>query len=216
MQTLKFGTEITAEYLSGVEPQLTAVFFQRFKDNEALRCNGFFEKKVVPVLYFIIRALCILLLIIAALLFLGKSSICNSLVMNILVLLFACTFLFIFWDKGRLERRLTVFRERIFSWVAKKRARIMLKHAAKLAPFQAEYDFRGDVLAYYRIKDDVATFAWNRTLSGFFFAGQGFIVFFKNEKQLYPFAIILHDYTSELAEYLKAQSLKPLSLHFLP
>ncbi|GGY87345.1 hypothetical protein GCM10011613_35660 [Cellvibrio zantedeschiae] len=206
MQTLKLQTEITADYLPNVEQQLTEIFFRRLKSKNDLRRDGFFEKKIVPVLFIFIRVACIVLLLLVGLSLLLGTSVCNSLTLNIFMLLFASLFLFVFWDRNKLEGKLNGFNERVFAWVAKKRARLMVKQAAKLAPFRAEYDFRENVLAYYRIKNGVVSLVWHRTLTGFFLVGQGFILFYKSEKQSYPYAIILHEATVELETYLKAQS----------
>jgi len=211
MQRMKLQADISVAYLVDVEQQLGAILLRALHREENKRRNGFFERKIVPLLYFVVKFFSAVLVMLAILLQATGVSLCNSLAFDIFIGLFGGFFLFLFWDRNRLELQLAVVRERLFSWLSKKRSRMMLRQALQLAPFTAAYELHANVLAYYRIKNDTATLVWHRTLQGFYLAGDGFILFYKTENQSHPFAIVLHACTHELSDYLKSQSLTQLA-----
>lgn len=210
MQTLKLQSDITAEFLAATEEQLAAIILQRLTERTNRMRMSFFQQKVVPWLAVIIRVLCVFLLIVTLPGFFMEESFCNSLTTNFFLSAFSAGMLWLFWDLKKLDAKLNVFNERTNAWAAKKHAKMILRQVNKLAPFQAEYDFRGDLVVYYRIKNDAALFAWSRKIKGFFIVGQGFTLLYKNEKAPYPYAVLFHE-SDELANYLIAQNCPQLT-----
>jgi hypothetical protein len=87
-------------------------------------------------------------------------------------------------------------------WLARVRAKRMLRVARKTAPFVAEYDLRGDLASYYRIKDERATLVWSRRIAGYGIRGPGFTLLFKKPTSTYPYGLILHEASSTLEAHL--------------
>lgn len=205
MDSLKLSADITDDLLATAEIELRDIILYRLRVKDLLLRNGFLEQKVLPVLFVFVKVMSALLLVIALLLVALGPGLCNSLAMDIFLILFAVVILVVFWDKQKLDKRLFAFREKLLMWAAKKRAQTMLKLAKKRAPFVADYDFRGDVITYYRVKNDKANFVWHRNIKGYCVIRERFALLFSDEKHPQPFAIILHASATELAAYLKAQ-----------
>jgi hypothetical protein len=93
-------------------------------------------------------------------------------------------------------------------WSARSQAERMLRAAKKAAPFDAEYEFRNGLVSYYRIKDDQANFVWSRSLKGCYLSKNYFTFFFKSQKSIYPYGVVLHDPSIKLESYLKAIGLE--------
>lgn len=206
MQDMKLQCDITDDCLAEVEPQLVAIILQRLIEKDRVLRNGFVEQKILPVLFVFVKVMSALLLILMLLMMLVGTGICNSLTKNVFLSLFVGAMLFVFWDRQRLDKKLKTFRDGLLVWAANKRGRLMLKHARKLAPFTAEYDFRGDLVTYYRVKNNKANFVWYRKIAGCCLVRPQFAVLFKDTKSPQPFAIILHSSAADLAAYLETQS----------
>lgn len=215
MQTLKFQVDITADILFAVEEKLTAIIFQRLVERSKLLRTGVFQQKITPIFFWIIRILSAFLIIATLPGIFMKASVCNSPLLNFFLFIFSCVMLFVFWDRPKLDGKLMAFGDRVNLWAAKKHAYIILKQAVKLAPFQAEYDFRGDVVTYYRIKNDAATFVWSRKITGYCVVNREFTLLFKNEKHPQPSVIIFHENANEVADYLKAHACPQLNEQIL-
>jgi hypothetical protein len=117
--------------------------------------------------------------------------------------------LYWFWNHDKNTARLSTFYQPLWKWLAGRSARRILRVAARTAPFDAEYDFHGDWLAYYRSKNGKYDFAWARKISGLRrVTGSGFTLLFKKEATIYPHAIMLHEPSAELESYLDASDVR--------
>ena len=96
-------------------------------------------------------------------------------------------------------------RTRVIAWAhrnAEKRARRyadkLIKVAVALAPYEAEFDLRGDLLTYWRGKDGQWQMAWRRHLAkyrnrGVVIRGSSTMAVFKKTTSLFPAIVILTD-----------------------
>lgn len=101
------------------------------------------------------------------------------------------------WSVGRADRR------------ARRQANRYLRQAEKLVPFEAEFDFRGDLLIYTRAKvGGVWQLAWSRMLSkyrqrGLAIQAQNITAIFRRSTSLQPSMLILHrdrDWTGSILQ----------------
>jgi len=127
------------------------------------------------------------------------------------LILFFLLSLALTWDAKRLEATRRKLFGPYWAWLAKKNAGRLLKRARKVAPFVAEYDFRGNLAVYYRTQHETSDLAWARRLSGHRIVGNGFTLFYKTEKSLQPYAIILHEPSIELDLYLDELGIRSIN-----
>jgi hypothetical protein len=84
-----------------------------------------------------------------------------------------------------------------------------VREARRLAPYEAEFDFRGDLLIYLRGKDGVWNLAWSRMVSkfrerGLAIQGESVTVLLKRPTSLGAAIVILHrdrDWTASILEH---------------
>lgn len=67
-----------------------------------------------------------------------------------------------------------------------------VKAARKAAPCQVEYDIKGDLITYYRGKDDDWKLAWSRKLKGVAIHGESTTIFFKKWTSFQPIMVVIH------------------------
>jgi len=89
------------------------------------------------------------------------------------------------WSFGRADKR------------ARRMADKCLSQARRLAPYEAEFDFRGDLLLYLRGREGVWKLAWSRALGKFRERGvavqaESVTALFSRPKSLGPAVVILH------------------------
>ncbi len=96
--------------------------------------------------------------------------------------------------------------------VGEKQARILLKKAKKLAPYQAEYEINGDLINYYRVKNDSRKLAWSRKATGVAYYGNKTTLFFRKWNSILPRMLIFHN-DIDSVEPLLSQDIefKPIS-----
>lgn len=75
----------------------------------------------------------------------------------------------------------------------KKIAGKCVKEARKQAPYLAVYEFKGNTIFYYRVKDNISKLAWTRKLKGVAFHGKRATVFFRKWTSFIPKIVILHE-----------------------
>jgi hypothetical protein len=80
-------------------------------------------------------------------------------------LFIALALMFVFF--ARLRDRLQAWTFQVVQRRARRRADKLVKVARKLAPYEAEFDVKGDLLVYSRGKDGNWQLAWSRKLSKF-------------------------------------------------
>ncbi len=85
----------------------------------------------------------------------------------------------------------------------RKLAKKCVKAARRLAPFEAEYNVRNDLITYYRNKDGNWELAWPRKLNGIAFHGQSTTLFFRKWASIQPTIVILHEDFSLLNNALR-------------
>lgn len=87
----------------------------------------------------------------------------------------------------------------------------LLKNARTQVPFDAQYEFTGDVATYVRIKDDAPQPMWTRRLEGFSLSGDGFTVLYRHRKALSPHAFFLHEPSAAFDALLAQHGVLPLT-----
>jgi hypothetical protein len=100
---------------------------------------------------------------------------------------------------------------RYWRFLARIRAKALLKRAKAAVPFDAEYDFKGTTVVYYRIRTNQAEVVWHRSLQGWSVAMDGFTLLFKKETDVAPYCIILHEPSVEFNTYLSNIGVRPIS-----
>jgi hypothetical protein len=91
---------------------------------------------------------------------------------------------------------------------ARRQADRCLKQARRLAPYEAEFDFRGDLLIYLRGKEGAWNLAWSRPLGtfrqrGMAVQGENVTVIFKRPRSLNAAVVILQrdrDWTASILQ----------------
>jgi hypothetical protein len=95
-------------------------------------------------------------------------------------------------------------------FLARIRANASLKRARAAAPFDAEYDFKGTTVVYFRIRANQAGVVWHRSLQGWSMEMDGFTLLFKKETAVAPYCIILHEPSAEFNTYLSNIGVRPI------
>lgn len=102
--------------------------------------------------------------------------------------------------------------QRYWKYLARKNSTLYLRKAQASVPFEAQYEFRGDMAAYSRIVDGRAQAIWQRRLRGLRFSGAGFTLLYKNAKSLTPHALFLHQPCGSFDALLDKLGVKPLPI----
>lgn len=202
---LRLKTHISGEFLDRVETELLAILHDCLMAHR----SRFIYPKFRQFLFSLLKPLSILGLSVTFFLI----ATCRNLYtirLGIACGTFFAVTLALSWNKNKLAEKLDEFYRPYWKWLAKTRVKSMLRIARKMAPFDAEYDFRGDLAAYYRTTNESAKFVWVRRLKGFRLAGSCFTLFFKKEKSIYPYAIILHEASAEFESYLEEAGMRPI------
>ncbi|MES2298946.1 MAG: hypothetical protein V4582_18010 [Pseudomonadota bacterium] len=210
IQRLQLETDISADLLAQIEDDLARTLFGWLLGfQHRVRSSPLFRRLLRLVVMPLCAAGFALSLLVIWLSW--RASEPAMLAVGVVLALVFVALAIIVWNK---EKYLDRFMPRLpgyWMWVARLRARRMLTVAKRAAPFTAEYDCRGDLACYFRVKDDGAKFIWSRKLAGYYLGGRGYTLFYKHAGAIYPNAIILHGQTGALHAYLDA-----LGLHVLP
>lgn len=207
MKNIRLNTEIDSRFLAEVELELVAINVQRSMDYR----KRVLQSKIRAFALTAIKPVCILGLVLSPYVLWTARHSANLIRHDLIIALFFLVTLILAWDIKALEIRVNNFYAPLRRWLAIKAARRYLKTAKKIAPFLAEYDFRGDLVTYYRTKNEKSAVVWNRKLHGFSLSGTGFSLFYKKEKSLYPYAIILHEFSEEFSAYLVELNIKSMN-----
>jgi len=208
MKQFKINTGINTEFLDQAELELYSVY----QDCLAEYGKGFhFHPKIYSASLLYIKASSLLGLIVPSLFILTGKQLFDSTPIDIAVIVVSLFLLILSWNINKLKDRKRSLYRSYWQWLARVRTNTMLKTAKKTAPFIAEYDMRGDLAVYYRTQAEKSAFIWSRKIDGFRLSKNNFTLFFKKEKSIYPYAIILHEPSEEFASYLDALGVKPLS-----
>ena len=182
---IRFSRTVTAEFLAQTEPQLESLVYERLIE--------FQRRHLISTVYrwaiSSIKPLTILgMLASLYLIYLG-----GQVLFAIASLTFFAFLLVLFWDRGKAEARFVAGGQRYWHWLAAVHAKRMLKVAKRSAPFSAEYDFRGDLVTYYRTTDTRSDLVWARRISGIRYGGNGIVLLYRSAKSIYPHILILLD-----------------------
>ena len=120
-----------------------------------------------------------------------------------LYILFFITTGFIFYFMPRLNARYIAWLKKVGDNSCKRMARRLVAKARKQVPYLAEYMFKGDLVSYYRSKDEQWSQVWTRRLKGSAVMGEHVTLFFKKTTSLFPIMLILYDNNDALELVLK-------------
>jgi hypothetical protein len=101
------------------------------------------------------------------------------------------------------KRRQPAFNFRLAGFTANR----VLKSAKNSLPFDAEYQFFDDKVAYTRIANDKPELRWKRALKGVYLPGDGFTLLYKKQTSQEPYGILLHT-SPEVSEQLERLGVK--------
>lgn len=111
----------------------------------------------------------------------------------------AGVFVLLFILAGLLFYFLPAFDHSIKNWVKKtatnscrRLAKKCVKAARNAAPYEAEYDIKGNLISYYRGQDDNWQLAWSRKLKGVAIHGKSTTLFFRRWTSIQPTMVVLH------------------------
>ncbi len=91
------------------------------------------------------------------------------------------------------------------------KANSLLKKARAIARFEARYEFQDDSVAYFRSVGGHAEFAWRRRLHGLRVSGAGFTLLYKKPTSRFPYAIFLHQPSTQFDELLDGLAVRPMA-----
>ncbi|MFZ6760387.1 hypothetical protein ACO0K9_24555 [Undibacterium sp. Ji50W] len=204
---LLLKTPVTEEFLHALEAELVTIFLERF----AAYRDRILPPKLYAWLLSTLKYLGIFGLGLSLLSFYLGGSIVYSVRLDMILISIFSVLCVLFWDKKKIVERHTAMTARVWAWSAKKRAGNMLRKARKALPFCAEYDFRDDVVAYYRITDKASVLAWTRTIKHWRITGHYATLLFKKKTSMYPYIMILHAPSAELDSYLDELGIQSIS-----
>lgn len=114
----------------------------------------------------------------------------------------------LFYFLPRIQARVFVRLKKAGSNSSKRTARRLIAKARKLVPFEAEYEFEGDKIIYYRSRDNERTQAWSRNLKGFAVMGENVTLLFRKPTSLIPIMLILYEDKNPVGTVLDGLDLK--------
>ncbi|MBT8141037.1 MAG: hypothetical protein HKN88_05545 [Gammaproteobacteria bacterium] len=114
---------------------------------------------------------------------------------------FILTFvLFILFNK--ITIKVHAFNDKLAVGGSLRLAKRMLKKAFRVAPYQAEYEIKGDLISYYQGVDNSWKYRWHRRLKGIAIGTEKVSVFFKSKNSFAPKILVLHNSPNELIDVL--------------
>lgn len=116
--------------------------------------------------------------------------------------------LILYYYLPRAEQAIYRWTDRVSQKSCRKLAKKCIRQADKMAPFEAHYEIKGDLISYYRCQEHTADepsweFAWNRRLQGHAIQAQNATVLFKKATSIAPQIVILQAQAEPLAGLLK-------------
>lgn len=207
---LVLKSAIDSATIEHVERQLVAVFYGRLL---AHRARFIIPKHVVRPLSLALRWISLGGFVMGLVLAIFGSLSGDELA---IVLTIAAFFALIFpltWNQGLILNWWVTPWPAYWTCLAKIHTRSMLKKAKRSVPFEAEYDFRDDLVVYFRRREEHSDLVWSRHLKGLSLSCDGFTLLYKKEKAVSPYLILLHPPSSELDAYLDRQGIHPLAAH---
>jgi len=187
MNRLTLNTTIDADHLARAEAALQVLVLERI----IARLDSF--DRFIAVGYAAIKPLALFGLLVVGAILAFERTLSYSIAIAIGAGAFFTLMLALAWHPGKLAAHMRAWRERSFARTARRFARRMLRQARKQAPFDAEYDWCGDLVSYHRTRDERSSQVWSRRLAGCYLATAQLTVFFKTERAVFPHAIVLHD-----------------------
>jgi hypothetical protein len=204
LRTLHLHTPVDAAYLDRVDAQLHAILYARLI---AYRQRFLFARQRKALLL-LAKGLSVLGLLAALLSVVIEAPSFRPVSLG-LVLVFVLL-LALLWDTQKLAQRFATPSVRYWSKLARTHTNTMLRQARARAPFDAEYELRGDLAVYFRTGSTRADVAWTRRLRGHRLAADGFTLLFKKPLSLYPYAIFLHVPSGDFDAHLDAVGCRSL------
>lgn len=182
---------ITPDFLQTIEPELVRLFQSRILQKINRIETSRWRKILMLVAYLVILVSIFVGLGLGLGLVFFDQSICRSQTINVFILIIFSFLLYLFRSYKSFNRLITPDYQKSSLKTARRLANLSIKQAKIMAPYVAEYEYKNDVVSYYRIKDDVVNFAWSRKMPTIKVEGKGFILFFKKENSISPSIIIL-------------------------
>lgn len=179
---------ITSEFLQLVEPRIAELICSRMIARERHVENHLWYKSLNMFLYIIMLFVLFGGLILGAYSTFFDQSMCRSLWLSLVLMLICLILLYGFRSLRRFNSWMLPINH---TKLSKKLAHRLLKTAKKIVPYVAEYEFKNDLVTYYRIKNNSAVLAWSRKLPAVKVEGEGFILYFGKEHYAHPQVIIL-------------------------
>ncbi len=209
---MKIKSHITPDLIDSAEQELFQILLNQHQSFNDRWYSSPIVNKVIPIL----RVIGILGSLIGAVLcfFLVKSSGYIAGIQTEFYIVFFIITLCFFYFLPSMEGSIKKWTKNRSIINCKKLAKKCVKKARKLTPFQAEYDIKGDLITYYRAKDDVWKLAWTRRLKGVAIHGQSATLFFRKWTSIQPTMVILHGDFSPLETVLSHLNIEFRSIAF--
>lgn len=203
---LQLHAEVTPEFLHALENELITLVHDRLMAHR----ERFLSKKLQMVSMRALKYISIFGLCMSIALFALGGFNYHGLRLEIgFIIFFALAFL-LARDTRRLMEWRTKLSKPYWLWLARSNASRMLRVAKKSLPFRAEYEFRDNVVVYYRISKTGSKLAWTRTLKHWRVSGQHATLLFKKKTSLYPYILIMHEASHDLSQYLEALGIQSI------
>jgi hypothetical protein len=205
---LRLRSSIDAGYLERIAPALQAIFYQRLIAQRArfqfFRQYRYRAMVAVKCLSALGLALSLVFIATGGLRYQGAR-------VDLAFLLFFGLMLALAWNPRRMTDWLATPSRPYWSGLAKRHTNTLLKKARASVPFVAEYELRGDLIVYFRLRGGRAEVAWTRRLHGHRLGGDGFTLLYKMETSVAPYMIILHAAPDALDTHLDGLGIGPLA-----
>ncbi|HEY5601713.1 MAG TPA: hypothetical protein VIM41_01240 [Gammaproteobacteria bacterium] len=120
-----------------------------------------------------------------------------------LYLLFFIATGWLFYFLPRIEIRIITRLKNAGGKSCKNMARRLIAKAKKLVPYDAEYTIKGDLITYYRGKNNNWQQVWSRRLKGFAIVSKHAILLFRKPTSIQPTMLILYENNEIMESVLK-------------
>jgi hypothetical protein len=205
---LDITNNIDSSYIDVAEKEIYEILLNQHLSYSDRWYSSFFFKKIMPILRVFGIFASIVGFTLSIFIILNKPSWCPIWI-NIetyALIFFLCGLIFYFLP--RCHKSVEAWSRKNAYKNCKKVAGKCVEEAKKMAPYTAKYEFKDNMIIYYRIKDDVSKLAWKRKLTGVAYHGEKATVIFRKWTSFIPKIIILNEDIDLLDSILTNASLQ--------
>jgi hypothetical protein len=207
---LKLRSNIDSNFVDMAEEELFQILLKQHLSSNKRWDLSHFSSKIIPILRNFGILLSIFGIVISIIFMIRPDSCSTTTQMEYYIdilffIVMGLVFYFIPWFFPRLQNFGKDWTETITIKNCRNISRRCVKKARKLAPYQAEYDIKENLITCYRGKNDILKLAWTGKLKGVAIHGKLATIFLKKWTSIQPTMVILHEDFYPLETVLKNQ-----------